>query len=56
VGLLGKSVTFNDAAGNSQTGVVTQLSLAGDSPVISVRLSAGVTIDNVTLNQIQTIK
>ena len=56
VGLLGKSVTFKDAAGVAQTGVVTQLSLAGESPVISVRLSSGVTLDNVTLNQIQTIK
>lgn len=55
VGLLGRTVDVATETG-TVTGTVASLSLAGDSPSISVRTSAGATLSNLSLNQISAVR
>lgn len=55
VGLIGRTVDINN--GNaSVTGTVVSLSLAGDSPSLTLRTSAGATLQNVSLGQIVAVR
>lgn len=56
VGLLGKAVDFQDSSGSTKTGSVTQLSLAGDSPTLSIRLSSGTTLSGIPLTSISAVR
>lgn len=55
VGLIGRTVDVTTETG-TVTGTVASLSLAGDSPSISVRTSAGATLSNLSLNQISAVR
>jgi flagellar basal-body rod modification protein FlgD len=55
VGLIGRTVDIS-STGGSMTGTVVSLSLSGDSPLISVRTSAGVTLPNISLSQITAVR
>jgi flagellar basal-body rod modification protein FlgD len=55
VGLIGKTVDVTTASGTI-TGTVASLSLAGDSPLISVRTTAGATLSNLALSQIAAVR
>jgi flagellar basal-body rod modification protein FlgD len=55
VGLIGRTVDVATETG-TVTGTVASLSLAGDSPSISVRTSAGATLSNLSLNQISAVR
>ena len=54
VGLIGRTVDIN-TGGSSLTGTVASLSLAGDSPSITVRTSSGATLQNIALSQITAV-
>ena len=55
VGLVGRTVdvTIN---GTAVTGTVSALSLAGDSPTLTLATSAGATIPGVSLSQITSVR
>ncbi len=55
VGLLGKTVDATTGSG-SITGTVTGLSLAGSTPVATVRTSSGASVPNVSLSQITAVR
>lgn len=55
VGLIGRTVDIN-TGGSSLTGTVASLSLAGDSPSITVRTSSGATLQNIALSQITAVR
>jgi flagellar basal-body rod modification protein FlgD len=55
VGLLGRTVDIATNAG-SVTGTVTALSLAGDSPQITLRTTAGAVISDISLSQIIAVR
>ncbi|HVZ46117.1 MAG TPA: flagellar hook capping FlgD N-terminal domain-containing protein [Ramlibacter sp.] len=55
VGLLGRTVDLATSAG-SLTGTVTALSLAGDSPSLTVTTSSGAALAGVTLDQISSVR
>ncbi|KQO35429.1 flagellar hook capping protein [Acidovorax sp. Leaf84] len=55
VGLIGRTVDISSAGGTT-TGTVVSLSLSGDSPLIAVRTSAGVTLPNISLSQITAVR
>lgn len=55
VGLIGRTVDFNSQSG-SLTGTVVSLSLAGDSPMLSIRTAGGSTLSNVSLSQIIAVR
>ena len=52
VGLIGRTVDIATSSGQTLSGVVTALSLAGAAPSKSITLQGGATIDNVGLNQV----
>ncbi|CAM3548437.1 flagellar hook assembly protein FlgD [Paracidovorax anthurii] len=55
VGLIGRTVDVNSTSG-ALTGTVISLSLAGDSPLITLRTSAGATLQNIGLSQITAVR
>jgi flagellar basal-body rod modification protein FlgD len=55
VGLIGRTVDVTTESG-SVTGTVASLSLAGDSPQLSVRTAAGSTLSNIGLSQISAVR
>lgn len=55
VGLIGRTVDISTASG-TLTGSVVSLSLAGDSPSLSIRTTAGATISGVGLAQIIAVR
>jgi flagellar basal-body rod modification protein FlgD len=55
VGLIGRTVDFT-ANGSKLTGTVVALNLAGQTPVLSIRTTAGATISNVELGQIAEVR
>lgn len=55
VGLIGRTVDIRTNSG-SVSGVVTSLSLAGDSPQLSITTSAGAVLNSVSLGQITAVR
>jgi flagellar basal-body rod modification protein FlgD len=55
VGLIGRTVDFTTSSG-SLTGVVAALSLAGNSPQLTIQTTAGTTINDVSLSQLTSIR
>ncbi len=55
VGLIGRTVDIN-ATGGTLTGTVVSLSLAGDSPLITLRTTAGATLQNISLSQVTAVR
>ena len=55
VGLIGRTVDISSTSG-ALTGTVVSLSLSGESPLITVRTSAGVTLPNISLSQITAVR
>jgi flagellar basal-body rod modification protein FlgD len=55
VGLIGRTVDFTTDSG-SLSGVVAALSLAGNSPQLTIQTSTGSTINNVGLSQLTSIR
>lgn len=45
--LLGQSVTYTDAQGNSASGVVTSIDLTGSSPTLTIGATSGITTSQV---------
>jgi flagellar basal-body rod modification protein FlgD len=55
VGLIGRTVDFS-TNGGSLTGVVAALSLAGNSPQLTIQTTTGSTVNNVSLSQLTAIR
>jgi flagellar basal-body rod modification protein FlgD len=55
VGLIGKTVDITTSSG-SVTGTVSALSLSGDSPLLTVRTTAGATLSNISLSQLVSVR
>ncbi|MFS2051328.1 flagellar hook assembly protein FlgD [Variovorax sp. Varisp41] len=55
VGLIGKTVDVTTPTG-TVTGTVSALSLSGDTPLISVKTTAGTVIDNISLAQLVAVR
>jgi len=55
VGLIGRAVDVSTEAG-PLTGTVSALSLAGASPLLTLTLSGGATVSNVSLSQITSVR
>jgi flagellar basal-body rod modification protein FlgD len=55
VGLIGRTVDFSTESG-TLTGSVVSLSLAGDTPALTVRTSGGTTLSGVSLSQIIAVR
>jgi flagellar basal-body rod modification protein FlgD len=55
VGLIGRTVDVATDTG-TVTGTVTSLSLAGDSPQLAIRTTAGATISGVGLSQVAAVR
>ncbi len=55
VGLIGRTVDITTDSG-LVTGTVTALSLAGASPQLTVRTTAGATLSNIDLSQISAVR
>lgn len=55
VGLIGRTVDFTTDSG-SLSGVVAALSLAGNSPQLTIQTSTGSTVNNVGLSQLTSIR
>jgi len=55
VGLIGRTVDIS-ATGGTLTGTVVSLSLAGDSPLITLRTTAGATLQNISLSQVTAVR
>lgn len=55
VGLIGRTVDISSASG-AVTGTVVSLSLSGESPLITLRTPAGVTLPNISLSQITAVR
>lgn len=56
VGLIGRTVDITTSTGASVTGNVTSLSLTGDAPALTVTTASGVTMANVSLSQIKSVR
>lgn len=56
VGLIGRTVDLPNQDGSVTTGVVTALSLAGSSPQLTIRTTAGATLNNVALSQVSEVR
>ena len=57
IGLLGKSVSFTNAQGESTTGTVKELSWAGTTPMLTLQDVPGTgTVSGVSLSQVTLIK
>jgi flagellar basal-body rod modification protein FlgD len=55
VGLIGRTVDITTDSG-SLTGTVVSLSLAGDTPALSIRTTSGTTLSGVSLAQIAAVR
>jgi flagellar basal-body rod modification protein FlgD len=55
VGLIGRTVDITTESGNV-TGTVASLSLAGSSPSLSVRTTAGATLTGIGLSQVTAVR
>ena len=55
VGLIGRSIEFSTSTGRS-SGVVTALSLQGEAPLLTVSLSGGSVVNDVSLAQILAVR
>jgi flagellar basal-body rod modification protein FlgD len=55
VGLIGRTVDFTTTSG-SLTGSVVALSLAGNSPQLTIQTTTGTTVNNVGLQQLTAIR
>lgn len=55
VGLIGREVDISSANG-IVTGTVIALSLSGNSPVLTVKTTAGATLTNISLSQIVNVR
>ena len=55
VGLIGRTVDVTTNAGLA-TGTVVALNLAGSTPMLTIRTSAGATLNNVDLSQISEVR
>jgi flagellar basal-body rod modification protein FlgD len=55
VGLIGKTVDITTSTG-AATGTVSALSLAGDSPLLTVRTTAGATLTDISLSQLVAVR
>ena len=55
IGLIGRTVQVNTDAG-TQTGTVTSLSWAGDTPQLGVTTSAGLVLSAVPLSQVTLVR
>lgn len=55
VGLIGRTVDITTDTG-TVTGTVVALSLAGDSPKLSVRTTAGATLNDIDLSRIAAVR
>jgi flagellar basal-body rod modification protein FlgD len=55
VGLIGKTVDITTSSGNV-TGTVSALSLSGDSPLLTVRTTAGATLSDISLSQLVSVR
>ena len=55
VGLIGKTVDVLTSTG-AITGTVSALSLSGDAPLLTVRTSAGATLENISLSQLAAVR
>ena len=55
VGLIGRTVDIT-VSGSTLTGTVSALSLSGDSPLITVRTSAGATLSNISWSQLVAVR
>jgi flagellar basal-body rod modification protein FlgD len=56
VGLIGRSVDVTLASGASLTGTVTALSLAGESPALTITTAAGATLSGISLGQVSAVR
>ncbi|WP_026432656.1 flagellar hook assembly protein FlgD [Paracidovorax oryzae] len=55
VGLIGRTVDVSSTSG-TLTGTVVSLSLSGESPLITLRTSAGSTLQDISLSQILAVR
>lgn len=55
VGLIGRTVDVSSTSG-TLTGTVVSLSLSGESPLITLRTSAGATLQEISLSQILAVR
>lgn len=56
VGLIGRTVDLAISNGATLTGTVTALSLAGESPALSVTTSSGAVLTGVSLSQVTAVR
>jgi flagellar basal-body rod modification protein FlgD len=56
IGLIGRTVDVTTGTGSSLTGVVSALSLTGDTPSMTITTSAGATLNNVSISQITGVR
>ena len=55
VGLIGRTVEIVSAGGN-QVGQVTTISFDGGTPLLSIKTSAGATLADIALSQLQVVR
>lgn len=56
VGLIGRTVDLSVAGGKVMTGTVTALSLAGETPSLSITTTSGAVLTGVGLGQISAVR
>ncbi len=56
VGLLGKTIDFTSSTGSVVSGAVTAINLSSGSALFTIRTSAGVFLNNITLSQINNVR
>lgn len=56
VGLIGRNVDVVLAGGSTITGTVTSLSLAGDTPALTITTSAGATLAGISISQVSAVR
>jgi flagellar basal-body rod modification protein FlgD len=56
IGLIGRTVDFSTAEGSNLTGTVSALSLAGETPSLTVTTTAGATLSGVSLSQVSAVR
>lgn len=56
VGLIGRTVDISTSTGDTVSGKVSALSLAGDAPLLTVLTTAGATLSNISLSQVVAVR